>query len=147
MAKVYRIMEIAAGKEKPSLSLPLPPTDNRRLIPGVAKSRGGRSVVRFIKSNETREFEKLVAILYKGLDALLCATEKYPIIIAIKTYRPNRRSDATNYIKSIKDVLEGMLYVDDKYVYTVCLPAPVDKENPRADLWIWQVGVEDAEIV
>lgn len=111
--------------------LPLPPTDNRRLIFAF-------NLRRFISSPEyktwlikaSHEWDRQVK-QYHLDDPKWDAQYSYEYSI----YLPNRRSDVTNYTKALKDFLKDRLYTDDKWVdLKLEMPVLLDKEDPRIEI-------------
>ena len=113
------------------ITLPLPPTDNRRLI--FARYQG-----RMVSSTEYRRWfencEIKWIVEYRDLKPLKPSFENQ-ITIPYKLYQKDKRSDIQNYEKSLKDFLSKRLYSDDKYIkLDLILPVTIDKANPRVEI-------------
>ena len=52
------------------------------------------------------------------------------IFVDLKVYRPNRRTDCSNFIKSVNDAVARAIGIDDKN-YDGSYHGFTDKENPR----------------
>lgn len=62
------------------------------------------------------------------------------LIMEVWTYWPdNRRRDTHNAHKLLADALEGVVYIDDRYVLVRDMDYAVDKGNPRIEIIIRMV--------
>jgi crossover junction endodeoxyribonuclease RusA len=62
-------------------------------------------------------------------------TDGVKLIMEIWTYWPdNRRRDTHNSHKLLCDALEGVLYVNDRFVLVRDMDFTVDKHNPRVEI-------------
>lgn len=109
------------------IELPVGPTDNRRLIP----VRG-----RLISSAEYRKWKKeCVALIARQLPKRfkpLDPSYTDQLFYSVECHLPDKRTDAANYDKVLRDVLtEAGIWTDDKW----CLPryerVTVDKDDPH----------------
>jgi Holliday junction resolvase RusA-like endonuclease len=130
--------------------LPLPPTDNRRLIPIVRKNPKPRSqkdkfIAVLIKAEGYREWEKRAATdwwfwkLNHPDFQPHTPSVKAQMAFDLFVYLPSNRSDIANYSKAVADFLGGgkepRLFTDDHYVsLRLVLPVTVDKFNPRVEI-------------
>lgn len=119
------------GETKPRLTVRVPPSDNRRLVPigiphpkGRINVRGKRYQVRLVPTKEAREYKQV----YKQLRLIV---PKPPVIVLYQAHFKDRRRDAAN----IQKVLVDALYEDDNGVYPWCIPGEPNKEKPHVDLW------------
>ena len=113
--------------------LPLPPTDNRRLI-------WSPRMKRFISSKEYRNWVKRCDLIFSSKYKILemdDPTYGFQIQYVYKIFLPDKRTDIGNYSKAIKDFLKGRLYTDDHWVdLALDLPVQIDKENPRVEIYV-----------
>lgn len=103
--------------------LPLPPSDNDRLI-------YAKNIKRFVLSPDYREYKRMAAVCL-----LKQKTQPFegPVEVTVKIYRKDKRRDMNSFDKSLFDVLEGVAYLNDKQM--VCKHMTLDdtqKDNPRA---------------
>lgn len=134
MDKYYHVNKLI------SYTLPLPPTDNRRLMP----NRQGRLIL----TTEYRKW-KLTSedLFYEQRSGLFKKNAPVPffepsyddqLCIDYSLTLPDKRTDIGNYEKALKDFYKGKIYKDDKWVkFNLILPVKVDKENPNATIYIW----------
>ena len=113
------------------ISLPLPPSDNRRLI--VAWNQR-----RMVLSKEHRLYKKYIAQRFVGSNILHSPTFENQMKIGLVFHLKDKRRDATDMLKSLMDSLTGILFTDDKWVVPqIHFPYLIDKANPRVDLIVW----------
>lgn len=116
-----------------NLILPLPPTDNRIHITTKTgrkiKSEAYRQWCTYVELSELRQFK------IKNKFKILEPSYENQLEIKAKIYLKDKRSDMTNYIKALKDVMTDIIYTDDKWVViNIQLPALIDKDKPRVEL-------------
>lgn len=120
--------------EVTEITLPIPPSDNRRVIPVFI---GGKN--RLIKSPSVREYAKLaVPLLYRqwGHNQIIVPSVHHQLHISVKVYVPNWRSDVSNYTKTLKDLMQKIVYDNDKWVHFDYLDTEKDEANPRVVMLI-----------
>lgn len=117
-----------AGKGATMVSFPEPPSINHywRVARGITHlSKDGRrwkdGAVEIAKDAGLRKVEGKVAV-------------------CIEWHRSRRSGDLDNRIKVVLDALRGLAYKDDKQVVELHAWRFEDKQNPRADVYIWEVG-------
>ena len=118
------------------LTLRLPPTDNRL----YRTDRTGRKY----KTEDYKNWCTYASL--KTLPEFKRKNQRFTMIdpsfenqleITAKIYLANKRSDMTNYIKAVKDILSDFIYTDDKWVVVnFILPAGIDRIKPRIELII-----------
>lgn len=59
------------------------------------------------------------------------------ILVTIRVVRPDRRSDAPNFVDRVCDAVKRAIAVDDVWFGAVAIPA-IDAENPRLEVEITQ---------
>lgn len=113
----------------PILTLPYPPSAN-----AYWRTFRGRILV----SSEARKYKEHVGILCVKwrLKPLLG-----PIAVRVEVWRPARRGDLDNTIKVLLDSLRGHAFEDDSQVIELHAARHEDKERPRAEVEVWQLGV------
>ena len=111
-----------------SLTLPLPPSTNTRLI----KAKGGF----FILSAEARSWLTGSALVVRAY----CSRKKLKPIakyfhIDLNVYLSRSNSDSHNYLKLLCDALEqGGLTTNDKFIMPRIQRVEVDSNNPRIEI-------------
>lgn len=103
----------------PDLTLPVPPTDNRRLIRG----RQGRLVL----SGAARSYLATCRPIFGKR-----SPKTGHVLMVYKVYFTSRRRDGGNCMKILKDTL----YNEDKNVLGWELPSGVDTRNPRVEVYL-----------
>ncbi len=123
----------------PTLILPLPPTDNRRLMPYII-GRGPRLLPTSefnawkVKANMVWQAYKLQC--YKdGIQLELVEPSlSMQYIYKYKLFKKDDRTDDQNFEKALKDFLEGRVYKDDRHVRLELVGlVEIDKVNPRIE--------------
>jgi Holliday junction resolvase RusA-like endonuclease len=118
--------------------LPLPPSDNERLI--IAWNQR-----RMIASKKYRDYKKIVEKIvfplimeqYRVVGTVFNPTFENQLTINIKFYLKDKRRDATDMLKCLLDALKDILYPDDKWVVPLIhYPYFIDKDNPRLEITI-----------
>jgi Holliday junction resolvase RusA-like endonuclease len=68
---------------------------------------------------------------------MLVPTFEAQLAYRVKVYMESKRTDQTNYLKSIQDVLTlaGVIN-DDRWVYPIFTCCEIDQKNPRVELEI-----------
>jgi Holliday junction resolvase RusA-like endonuclease len=118
----------------PDLTLPLPITDNRRLIP-VRFKKTARFVSSADMSNYIREIQRITEYWQHDLDFNELTIDK-PIYMLYKAYVDNLLRDSSNCTKVLKDSLErAEVYKNDRYVLPWCVGVEKDRIEPRIELW------------
>ena len=106
-------------------------TDNRRLIPAHG---------RLISSEEYRSWKKKQIYLVRQQFNKLRyyhATFEDQQPYCVEIYMQNKRTDQANWDKGIRDVLtQAGCWNDDKWWYPIYTPCKIDKNNPRAEIYI-----------
>lgn len=114
------------------ITLPLPPSDNRRLI--RAKYHKG-----FVLSEEHRKYKEDIVpkemLKYKGLFEMFKPTFEKQLFIAYRAILKDKKRDGSNCEKALKDSLKGILYDDDKWVNMQALATCIDSTNPRCEIY------------
>ncbi len=88
-----------------------------------------------VKSVKYARYQRLVAMTFKQFCKQLT---KNKVWIFISVYRPDMRSDPTNFIEGILDGIRIVCpNVDDNYFSTIC-DWHMDKEKPRFEITIIQ---------
>jgi crossover junction endodeoxyribonuclease RusA len=114
-----------------NLTLPYPVSVNRmyeRSFKGVRLSDAARA------------FKEEVAICVRNEDIETLSGE---IGVSIDVYRPAQRGDLDNTLKITLDSLNGLAWYDDKQIIDLRAKRWDDPKNPRIELYIWQIGIED----
>lgn len=117
------------------LILNLPPTDNRLFMTTRNRTK--------VKTQKYRDWSTLVLLtsfrkFKKDNPAFKILEPSYENQLEIKAYiyLKDKRSDMTNYIKAVKDVMTGTIYKDDKWVVlNIQIPAKIDSVYPRMELY------------
>ena len=115
--------------------LPLPPSDNERLIVMWKYKR-------FILSNKYRNYKKEAQMeIMRQIDfselsmPIYSPTFENQLPIYISFYLKDKRRDATDMLKCLLDTLGGLLYNSDKWVVPKFIhPYRIDKLNPRLEI-------------
>ena len=114
-------------KFHPSLTLPVPPSDNNLAVP---ITRAGRATL--VMSKKARAYKMAVAPLYK---------DKYTppkdgwLVVLYKAYFDHKARDANNIVKVLLDVL----FTQDNRVLAWALPPEIDKRDPRVEIWMVEI--------
>jgi len=96
----------------------------------------GKRVVRF-KTKKAKDYQKLIESLYEHKTL----TKDKQLKVNIKLYfGDKRRRDIDNYNKTILDSMEGIVYEDDCQIKKLVVEKFVDKDNPRVEITIMEVG-------
>lgn len=117
--------------------LPLPISDNRRLIINWRAKR-------LILSTEYRKYRE------EAKQSLMIQLQKdenrhlFPMEITYEDqrkmvfmfYMKDKRRDASDCLKSLLDVMSGIIYFDDKWILPTFQSISIDKENPRVEIII-----------
>tara|TARA_R110002020_G_scaffold144244_5_gene317161 strand:- start:477 stop:920 length:444 start_codon:yes stop_codon:yes gene_type:complete len=116
----------------------------KKIIYGIAQSKsnsrrlvtfGGKP--RFIKSKSALEFEKGVKAQVLPLDDMLEGDLSFHADI----YYPTRRQDLDPSI--LLDALQGLLYENDRQFKQISSCRFLDKQNPRAEVWIKEIDHDE----
>lgn len=121
---------------KLTISLKGAPTDNARHI--IARGQN-----RLIDSSKYREWkEGAIWEVKRALGAIkgwktLVPSYTTQIPYRIKVYMESKRTDHTNYMKGVQDVLvQGGVFNDDKWIFPLFSPCEIDVKNPRVEIEI-----------
>lgn len=82
----------------------------------------------FIKSAAARSFAKIALLQIPRLNPILLAN----VAVAIHVYYPTRRNDLDCSL--ILDLMQGLIYENDRCVKEQHLYHHIDKENPRVEV-------------
>lgn len=106
------------------VTLPFPPSTNV-----IWRIWRGRAVL----STEARSYKSRAALsaLAQGMRPL-----EGPVRVRLVFYRPVRRGDLDNRLKSALDALRGIAYRDDSQVRRLEAEQLEDKQNPRVEVWV-----------
>ena len=122
------------------LTLPLPPSVN-------ASHRNVRVDLR-IKTRAAQDYMVEAAWLAKiwaQKTGWTIPAKGQKVLMRTWTFWPDeRRRDAHNTIKILADALEGVLYVDDRYVLMQEQDYTVDHDRPRVEIEV-EVMADDAD--
>lgn len=100
--------------------------NSRRLV-----TFGGRP--RFIKSKAALQFEKDIKAQVQPLKQMLEGDLSFHADI----YYPSRRQDLDPSI--LLDALQGLIYANDRQFKQISSCRFLDKQNPRAEIWIKEI--------
>ena len=124
----FRPIQVAkteAGNQK-RLILPYPVSVNR--LYGFNRKTGRRFMYK-----EGKEFcDEVRRIAVRGDWEPL----EGPVVFTMWLYRPRNSGDLTNAIKCLEDVLQGILYMDDKQIEEHHAYRFDDKDNPRVEVLV-----------
>lgn len=116
------------------LTIPIKITDNRRHIISRFKRR-------LIDSPEYKAWKEQAIWYIKN--QLSPSFKKYDpsfekqLVYCMKVYLKDKRSDAANYDKGVRDVLtQAGVWSDDKWCLPAFLPVEIDKNRPRVEITI-----------
>lgn len=112
--------------------LPLPVSDNERLIP----SWNNRRLVNSSKYRNYRLTAGYEARQQWGNKPLIEPTFENPLTIVIKCFLKDKRRDAHDCLKGLLDILKGVVFTDDKWVLPVFTRSVIDENNPRVEIEI-----------
>ena len=104
------------------------------------KSRAGKKL---IKNRKHLDIQNNITMIFKSHLWKFPSVLKCKFYVCIKLFRPNKRTDSSNYINPIVDALKLCLPMDD----TMCAGSwdfEEDKINPRIEI---QVLIPEHEIV
>lgn len=113
-----------------SLTLPVPPSVN-----GYWKhKRNGQTYI----SEEGQAYKKEVKArcIAQGLTSPLTGR----VVVHVKVFRPRDQGDLDNYFKALFDAIKGYVYVDDRQVYEFHAYKDLDRDKPRVELVIDELG-------
>lgn len=119
----------AYPRQKFKASIPLAPSVNH-----MYKYVRGR---KFLTKTATEYFETVAQIIEEeiGKQNFRKEGEAVWLILELYAYRADRRrSDLHNMHKIIADSLEGLLYIDDRYVLIRDMYYGYDADNPRVEI-------------
>lgn len=120
-----------------TLVLSLPPTDNRLYV--LQHNRQGECMHRLILSNPARLFIEETAWKLKSQwprNVILSPTAGHQLHIKISPHVRSWKADVSNFIKLVKDSLQGVVYDNDRFVHMDFNDSVLDKEHPRIILEI-----------
>lgn len=117
----------------PPLVLPLPPTDNYLRMPVVFRGRAS-----LILTKEYRAWKKQLEVLWLQWTRANSDFQLYKVSadfflkFEYQIFLASWTKDAQNHEKALRDGLEGLLFVNDRYVYIQAQGRPeIDKKDPR----------------
>jgi len=114
------------------ISLSEAPTDNGR----HQISRFGRRLVPTAKFAQWQG-HAIAEVRAQRRGKMLVPTFESPLVYRIKVYMKNKRTDHTNYLKGVQDVLKHAgIIKDDKFVCPQFEPCDIDAKNPRVEITI-----------
>lgn len=116
-----------------TFTLPYPPSTNNL----YATVRGRR-----VLSAAGRAFKLTAAALATAAGVRPVSTE---VSVTVDVYRPARRGDLDNTLKSLLDSLTGVAWDDDSQVAHIVARRHEDKHNPRVEVTISAAGAKGAE--
>ena len=122
------------------IKLPLPPTDNQRLILSRGRLVSSPKYRKWVKEAEAAwNYEVKKIKQEKGIDIpLIEPTYEKQAKFEIAITLPDKKTDFSNYVKAIKDFFTGKLYKDDKWVnMSVLDPVKVDRLEAGFEIFIW----------
>lgn len=120
------------GQEIKHVTLPIPISDNNRLIIHWQQRR-------MILSKKARDWLLEARLLLRvswPKKLILVPSKSYQLHIKAKAYVPNWRGDCSNFTKILKDAMSGIVYDDDKFIHIDYEDSEKDAENPRIELSI-----------
>lgn len=123
------------------LTLPLPPSANHCYI----QVRFGKRLARVL-SGKAKKWKETAAQIAKIeiIDQKWKLSEKEKIVMEMNIFWPdNRKHDPDNTLKLTQDSLNGLVYVDDRFVLPRVLDFSVDRLKPRLELRIFEKAQED----
>ena len=120
------------GSEIKHIELPIPPSDNRRLI----IHRYQRNMILSPEARDYITYGRLLLRTQWPKDLILVPSSSYQLHIRAKAYVPNWRGDCSNFTKVLKDTLTGVIYDDDKFIHIDYEDSEKDESNPRIELTI-----------
>lgn len=112
------------------ITLPLPVSDNERLIPAW-------NMRRLILSKKYRDYKTRavyeIKSQYQG-QSIHNPTFEEPLTIVLKFFLKDKRRDAHDCLKCLLDCLKGIVFTDDKWVLPVFTRSVIDSMNPRVEI-------------
>lgn len=118
------------------LILPLPPSDNERLIVMWQQRR-------FILSNKYRKYKDYIArnaLVQKynqKVYEMFKPTYENQLRMYMQFYLKDKRRDAVDMLKCLLDSMKDVIYKDDKWVIPlISYPHIIDSRDPRIELTI-----------
>jgi crossover junction endodeoxyribonuclease RusA len=118
----HAIEESGPGRAALRLTLPYPPSGNDRW-----NAVSGR----YVESREARDYRERVN------KQLKCRPLEGALVVSGVIYRPTRRGDLDNRLKTLLDALQGVAYRDDGQIQAYRdLRLDTDPDRPRAELLI-----------
>ena len=109
------------------ITLPYPPSVNTL----YATVRGRR-----VLSKEGRKFKAKCGLLLRAQRVKMLTGE---VSLWVKIYRPQKRGDLSNRIKSLEDAMTGIVYADDSQVVFINAQRFDDAANPRAEVEVLEI--------
>jgi len=112
------------------VTLPIPPPENERLI-------FTRKLGRFILSSKYRkykEYAKQLLLADSFIELPIDLSFEQQLRAEITVFLPDKRRDAHGCLKPLLDVLEGFVYVNDKWVVPQFQKFQIDENNPRVEI-------------
>jgi len=104
------------------------------------------SANRYWRNYQGRIVRSDEAIAYKHMTGLLCNTAglsplEGDVRLTLKVYRPRKKGDLDNRIKVLADALQGYAYFDDSQIAEIHAYRYDDKDCPRVEVEVTQVGM------
>lgn len=118
------------------ITLPFPPSANRYWRTRVA-FKGARPYVQTYVSAEAKEYKHEVRLLAMAARQPLLHGR---LIVFMDFYRPRKSGDLDNRVKVVLDALQSIVYCDDKQIVELHLRRFDDKNDPRVELRIEEIG-------
>lgn len=82
----------------------------------VARTKDGRLVGPYTPQTTRRWEAKVRAVAIAAVTAAAWEPDKAPIELQISVRRAARRGDLDNYVKAVSDALNGVVFLDDRYI-------------------------------
>lgn len=111
-----------------AFTLPVPPSANRYWR--VANNR-------IIVSPEASSYKQQVFLQLRECDPL-----RGDVAVNFTVFRPLKRGDLDNFTKVMFDALKGLVWLDDSQVVEIHSFRDDDKQNPRVEFLVYEVGKE-----
>ncbi|HZI06533.1 MAG TPA: RusA family crossover junction endodeoxyribonuclease, partial [Archangium sp.] len=105
--------------------LPLPPSVNASLRPAVIGWKGGKPIIRLVKTREAEAFEEECRAELRRLQPQL-ALHRGVLALRVTFYAPTLASDVGNREKLLADACKGLAMHDDRQIAEVRLLRRVD---------------------
>lgn len=117
------------------VSLPIPPSVNRYLVPVKGRNAEGKEYIRHAQTKEAKQYKQVAGLIARSQQAPYIPEGE--IYAKIMLYRPSRRGDPPNYLKIVIDAMKGILWTDDKQVTVGAWDGRIsliDPDHPRLEI-------------